>query len=78
SVEVWRSSDRLLIQGGDKGHGGARLDGGKGVKGLPDRLSPVDGLFVVDSPEGGPTTSTAELPWRGRTGAPGARSRPRG
>ncbi|MFJ8810674.1 sensor histidine kinase [Streptomyces sp. NPDC102490] len=72
SVEVWRSSDRLLIQVGDDGHGGARLDGGTGMKGLADRLSAVDGLFVVDSPEGGPTTITAELPWRDRTEADAA------
>ncbi|MFG2678318.1 sensor histidine kinase [Streptomyces sp. NPDC048392] len=72
SVEVWRSSDRLLIQVGDDGRGGARLDGGTGMKGLADRLSAVDGLFVVDSPEGGPTTITAELPWRDRTETDGA------
>ncbi len=78
SVEVWRSSDRLLIQVEDNGHGGARLDGGTGMKGLADRLSAVDGLFVVDSPEGGPTTITAELPWRDRTGADAAGSRPGG
>ncbi|MFD5286154.1 sensor histidine kinase [Streptomyces rubrogriseus] len=78
SVEVWRSSDRLLIQVEDNGHGGARLDGGSGMRGLADRLSAVDGLFVVDSPEGGPTTITAELPWRDRTEADAAGSRPRG
>ncbi|MDG9727557.1 MULTISPECIES: sensor histidine kinase [unclassified Streptomyces] len=69
SVEVWRSSDRLLIQVGDDGRGGARLDGGTGMKGLADRLTAVDGLFVVDSPEGGPTAVTAELPWRDRENA---------
>ncbi|WP_282084894.1 sensor histidine kinase [Streptomyces tendae] len=74
SVEVWRSSDRLLIQVGDNGRGGASLDGGTGMKGLADRLSAVDGLFVVDSPEGGPTTITAELPWRDRTQADAAGS----
>ncbi|OMI87070.1 histidine kinase [Streptomyces sp. M1013] len=74
SVEVWRSSDRLLIQVGDNGRGGASLDGGTGMKGLADRLSAVDGLFVVDSPEGGPTTITAELPWRDRTEAGAAGS----
>ncbi|MFG3248178.1 sensor histidine kinase [Streptomyces sp. NPDC048187] len=77
SVEVWRSSDRLLIQVGDDGRGGARLDGGTGMKGLADRLSAVDGLFVVDSPEGGPTTITAELPWRDRTAADAAGTAPR-
>ncbi|MFD5359782.1 sensor histidine kinase [Streptomyces tendae] len=74
SVEVWRSSDRLLIQVGDNGRGGASLDGGTGMKGLADRLSAVDGLFVVESPEGGPTTITAELPWRDRTEADAAGS----
>ncbi|MGV9553898.1 sensor histidine kinase, partial [Streptomyces ardesiacus] len=76
AVEVWRSSDRLLIQVEDDGRGGARLDGGTGMKGLADRLSAVDGLFVVDSPEGGPTTITAELPWRDRTPADAAGSAP--
>ncbi|MGW6401927.1 sensor histidine kinase [Streptomyces sp. NPDC055134] len=69
SVDVWRSGDRLLIQVGDDGHGGASLDKGTGMSGLADRLGAVDGLFVVDSPEGGPTTVTAELPWRDRTPA---------
>ncbi|MFF4021119.1 sensor histidine kinase [Streptomyces sp. NPDC001843] len=71
SVEVWRSGDRLLIQVRDDGRGGARLDGGTGMRGLAERLGAVDGLFVVDSPPGGPTTVTAELPWRDRTEPPG-------
>ncbi|MGW6537503.1 sensor histidine kinase [Streptomyces sp. NPDC055051] len=69
SVEVWRSKDRLLLQVRDDGVGGARLDGsGTGLAGLAERLGAVDGLLVVDSPEGGPTTVTAELPWRERRG----------
>ncbi|MGA5893907.1 sensor histidine kinase [Streptomyces venetus] len=71
SVDVWRTDDRLLIQVWDDGRGGARLDRGTGMKGLADRLDAVDGLFVLDSPEGGPTTVTAELPWRDRSGATG-------
>ncbi|KAA0935629.1 sensor histidine kinase [Streptomyces apricus] len=67
SVDVWRSENRLLIQVWDDGRGGASLDGGTGMSGLADRLGAVDGLFVVDSPAGGPTTITAELPWRDRT-----------
>ncbi|WP_405715739.1 MULTISPECIES: sensor histidine kinase [unclassified Streptomyces] len=66
SVEVWRSGDRLLIQVTDDGRGGARMDGGTGMAGLAERLGAVDGLFVLDSPVGGPTTVTAELPWRDR------------
>ncbi|MHB9759466.1 sensor histidine kinase [Streptomyces sp. BYX5S] len=68
SVDVWRSRDRLLIQVYDDGRGGASVHKGTGMAGLADRLSAVDGLFVVISPEGGPTTVTAELPWRDRTG----------
>ncbi|WP_326760474.1 sensor domain-containing protein [Streptomyces phaeochromogenes] len=66
SVDVWRSDSRLLIQIWDDGRGGAALDGGTGMAGLADRLGAVDGLFVIDSPVGGPTTITAELPWRDR------------
>lgn len=69
SVEVWRTKNRLLIQVSDDGRGGARLDGGSGMAGLAERLGSVDGLFVLDSPAGGPTRVTAELPWRVRTEA---------
>ncbi|MFD3652571.1 sensor histidine kinase [Streptomyces sp. NPDC058620] len=68
SVGVWRSGDRLLIQVQDDGSGGARMDGGTGMAGLAERLGAVDGVFVLDSPVGGPTTVTAELPWRDRVG----------
>ncbi|RZB17771.1 sensor histidine kinase [Streptomyces sp. F001] len=66
SVDVWRTEERLLIQVGDNGRGGAGLDGGTGMRGLAERLDAVDGLFVIESPGGGPTLITAELPWRDR------------
>jgi signal transduction histidine kinase len=66
SVDAWRADDRLMLQVRDDGRGGARLDGGSGMRGLAERLGAVDGLFVVDSPPGGPTVITAELPWRDR------------
>ncbi|MER5475570.1 sensor domain-containing protein [Streptomyces sp. NPDC002734] len=66
SVEVWRAEDRLMLQVHDDGRGGARPDAGSGLAGLAERLDAVDGVLVVDSPEGGPTTVTAELPWRDR------------
>ncbi|MER7793092.1 sensor domain-containing protein [Streptomyces sp. NPDC097640] len=65
-VEVWRSEERLLIQVRDDGRGGANPGGGSGLAGLGERLGSVDGLFTVDSPVGGPTAVTAELPWRDR------------
>ncbi|MBT2543140.1 sensor domain-containing protein [Streptomyces sp. ISL-44] len=66
SVEVWRAGERLLIRVSDDGRGGARMSGGTGMAGLAERLGAVDGVFVVDSPEGAGTVVTAELPWRGR------------
>jgi hypothetical protein len=56
----WR---RVLVE--DDGSGGAVLARGHGRAGPLDRLPAVDGVSV-DSPRGGPTWSTAELP------APGA------
>ncbi|MET8056165.1 sensor histidine kinase [Streptomyces microflavus] len=69
SVEVWRAADRLLIKVTDDGSGGALMGGGSGMAGLAERLGAVDGLFVLDSPVGGPTAVTAELPWRDRAPA---------
>ncbi|PJE98199.1 histidine kinase, partial [Streptomyces carminius] len=64
TVDLWRTDDRLLIQITDNGHGGATTEGGTGLSGLTERLDSVDGLLLLDSPTGGPTTITAELPWR--------------
>ncbi|MFI9239770.1 sensor histidine kinase [Streptomyces cinnamoneus] len=66
-VELWRRGDRLMLQVRDDGQGGATTGSGSGLAGLAERLGSVDGVFVVDSPVGGPTVVTAELPWRDRT-----------
>ncbi|WP_228976651.1 sensor histidine kinase [Streptomyces sp. DH12] len=66
TVDVWRTEEYLLIQVTDDGRGGADPTAGSGLAGLAERLGAVDGLFVIDSPPGGPTTVTAELPWRSR------------
>ncbi|MFE3142296.1 sensor histidine kinase [Streptomyces scopuliridis] len=65
TVEVWQTRDRLMLQVTDDGRGGADATAGSGLAGLAERLDAVDGILVVDSPAGGPTTVTAELPWRG-------------
>ncbi|MFF0744589.1 sensor histidine kinase [Streptomyces sp. NPDC004111] len=65
SIDVWRTEDRLMLQVSDDGRGGASVGGGSGLAGLAERLDAVDGVLVVHSPAGGPTTITAELPWRG-------------
>ncbi|MGF1343613.1 sensor histidine kinase [Streptomyces flavovirens] len=53
---------RLTVR--DDGRGGAALGAGTGLTGLAERLAAVDGALRVDSPPGGPTTVTAELPTR--------------
>ncbi|OEU95724.1 histidine kinase [Streptomyces abyssalis] len=64
-IDIWKTHDRLLLQTTDDGKGGATTTGtGTGLAGLADRLTAVDGLLILDSPTGGPTTITAELPWR--------------
>ncbi|MFF9426061.1 sensor histidine kinase [Streptomyces sp. NPDC014746] len=66
-VDVWRSGDRLMLQVRDDGVGGAGAGAaGSGLAGLAERVGAVDGVLAVDSPAGGPTTVTAELPWRPR------------
>ncbi|MEV8453654.1 sensor domain-containing protein [Streptomyces sp. NPDC052095] len=65
TVEVWRTGDRLMLQVTDDGRGGADPSAGSGLAGLAERLDAVDGVLAVDSPQGGPTRITAELPWRG-------------
>ncbi|MFE3021085.1 sensor histidine kinase [Streptomyces sp. NPDC059256] len=64
SVDVWQSQGRLMLQVSDDGRGGANASTGSGLAGLAERLDAVDGILAVDSPVGGPTRVTAELPWR--------------
>jgi signal transduction histidine kinase len=64
AVEVWRVENRLMLQVVDDGVGGADISAGSGLAGLAERIDAVDGILVVDSPAGGPTRVTAELPWR--------------
>jgi signal transduction histidine kinase len=52
---------RLIVT--DDGCGGARLDGaGSGLRGLAERIRTMDGQLTLDSPVGGPTTVTVQLP----------------
>lgn len=61
-VEVTCAGDRLRVVVEDDGAGGAVLAPGHGLNGLADRLQAVDGELTVDSPRGGPTRLTADLP----------------
>ena len=53
---------RLRLQVGDDGRGGANPGQGTGLAGVARRLSALDGTMTVDSPAGGPTLVTMEVP----------------
>ena len=63
-VAVTRAGDVLRIAVTDDGCGGAvpASGDGTGLHGLAQRAIAVDGTLSVDSPPGGPTVVTAELP----------------
>jgi signal transduction histidine kinase len=60
-VEVAMVGGRLRATVRDDGRGGADPAGG-GLAGLARRVAAADGEFGVDSPPGGPTVITVELP----------------
>ncbi|NED88416.1 sensor histidine kinase, partial [Streptomyces sp. SID11233] len=62
TVGLRRTGGVLRVRVTDDGVGGAAPAEGHGLLGLADRARAVGGRLTVDSPEGGPTTVTAELP----------------
>jgi signal transduction histidine kinase len=62
AVVVRRLDSMLRVVVTDDGGGGADPALGTGLRGLADRVSGVDGRLHVDSPAGGPTVLTVELP----------------
>jgi signal transduction histidine kinase len=64
AIVVRPDEGTLRVWVSDDGVGGAALDKGHGLRGLVDRLHAVGGRLHVTSPDGGPTTITAELPCR--------------
>jgi signal transduction histidine kinase len=62
SVDLALECDRLRVQVRDDGIGGADIDGGTGLHGLRDRVDALDGSLELDSPPGGGTTLTVEIP----------------
>jgi signal transduction histidine kinase len=61
-IGLRHSEGTLRVWVTDDGAGGASLDKGHGLRGLEDRLLAAGGRLRVTSPNGGPTTITAELP----------------
>ncbi len=60
-IRVEHSNGLLVTEIVDDGRGGADPSG-NGLTGLEQRLRALDGSLRVESPDGGPTTITAELP----------------
>ncbi|WP_324605642.1 sensor histidine kinase [Streptomyces sp. NRRL S-350] len=61
SVRVTLDGTLLTVRVEDDGAGGAD-PAGSGLTGLRSRVAALDGVLHVDSPLGGPTTITAEIP----------------
>jgi signal transduction histidine kinase len=64
SVALSIAGDCVRLEIRDDGVGGADSSAGSGVAGLCDRVEALDGALTVDSPPGGGTTVTAEIPLR--------------
>jgi signal transduction histidine kinase len=62
TISVSDQDGGLLMTVADDGTGGARLSPAGGLAGLLERVQTVDGRLGVDSPPGGPTVMTVELP----------------
>jgi signal transduction histidine kinase len=69
-AEVSGGTLRVCVR--DDGAGGADPVRGSGLVGLKDRIEALAGTFSVDSPVGGGTTVSCELPVLGDAGQPGA------
>ncbi len=61
-VDLRHSMGSLRISVSDDGDGGADPSRGTGLRGIGRRLAAFDGVLVVNSPAGGPTPVTMDLP----------------
>jgi signal transduction histidine kinase len=61
-VTIGRRPGRLVVEVSDDGAGGARPEGGSGLRGLADRVASVGGVLRVDSPPGCGTRLEADIP----------------
>jgi signal transduction histidine kinase len=63
-LDVRTFDGRLWLRVSDDGRGGARVGAGTGLTGLAERVATVDGRLRVESPVGGPTAVTVDVPLR--------------
>ena len=62
AVSAVRRNGSLVVRVRDDGIGGAQPTAGSGLLGMTDRVAALGGTVSVDSPRGGGTIVTAELP----------------
>jgi signal transduction histidine kinase len=62
TVVAHHEDGMLVVEVADDGAGGARLDGGSGLRGLADRVEARGGRLLVDSPPGRGTRVVGEIP----------------
>jgi signal transduction histidine kinase len=62
TVSVGRSNGTATVTVSDDGVGGADPAGGSGLRGLAARVEALNGRLDIDSPHGGGTRITAEIP----------------
>jgi signal transduction histidine kinase len=62
TLEALHAPGLITIRVSDNGSGGARIVAGGGLAGLAERVKTVDGRLQVNSPLGGATVVTVELP----------------
>jgi PAS domain S-box-containing protein len=61
-ISVEHRDVTLTVTVSDDGAGGARIEGGSGLRVLSDRVATLDGILRIDSPAGAGTRVRAELP----------------
>ncbi|MEU1726245.1 histidine kinase [Nonomuraea sp. NPDC005692] len=61
-IEVRVRDGLLTLRVRDDGTGGAAIGTGSGLRGLTARVQTLDGVIGINSPAGGPTVITVELP----------------
>ncbi|MFJ7490461.1 sensor histidine kinase [Streptomyces sp. NPDC097727] len=61
-IDVRHENDALRISMSDDGVGGATASAGTGLHGIENRIAAFDGILAVNSPQGGPTMATMEIP----------------
>jgi signal transduction histidine kinase len=62
TISAHRESRLLVVEVADDGVGGAKLNGGSGLRGLADRVEALGGRLTIDSPPSAGTRIVAEIP----------------